>query len=746
MSVERPSTKQKGPAGYQPKRATQEPGGTETKMKGSEISTPTPARHPLFLPFMWGAIALGFGAIGYAVYELFNTPFSYAWILLASVTVLCSPFTIKIPGTNSKISISDTFFFTNVVLYGTPAGIITAALDALVSSLRRGRSRKRLEYALFNLATMAFSALAGGTVFFHMIGRGGLAGPPAPTAQGIFLPLGVLALLHYLLNSGSVAAIVALESGKKIRTVWQESFLWTSITYFAGAGAAGFISVGLRGLSPLMLGVILPVLVATYFTYKTYLDKVTELNSALHQVNNLAYYDSLTNLPNRLLFTEHLNQALADAERDNQQVAVMFLDLDRFKRINDTFGHGLGDLLLKVVGDRLSASLRCGDVPSGDPRPGTAISLGRFGGDEFTLLLRNFTNIDDVASVAQRILDAISMPVEVAGHEIFVTVSIGISLSPADGGTADTLLKNADTAMYYSKDNGRAGYHFYSLYMNERSMKKLSLENDLRRAVERGEFELHYQPKLDAHKRTPVGLEALIRWAHPTRGLLLPAEFIPLAEETGLIIPMGEWVLRTVCAQIMTWLGEGIEPLPVAVNLSCVQFRQKDLLQTISQILREICVDPRYLELEITESTVMQNDEEAGRTLRGLASLGVRLSIDDFGTGYSSLSSLKRFTLDTLKIDRSFVKDLSHDADDRAIISAIIGMAHTLGLRVVAEGLDTEEQMAFLKEQGCDELQGFLFSRPLPVDQINTWLEENQVWSLPAQQSGYAKLSLLARP
>jgi diguanylate cyclase len=315
--------------------------------------------------------------------------------------------------------------------------------------------------------------------------------------------------------------------------------------------------------------------------------------------------------------------------------------------------------------------------------------------------------------------------------------------------TADTLLKNADTAMYYSKDNGRAGYHFYSVYMNERSARKLSLESELRRAVERGEFELYYQPKLDTHTRTPVGLEALIRWAHPTRGLLLPSEFIPLAEETGLIIPMGEWVLRTACEQIITWQAEGTDPLPVAVNLSCVQFRQKDLLQTISQILKGSCVDPRFLELEITESTVMQNDEEAGKTLRGLASLGVRLSIDDFGTGYSSLSLLKRFTLDTLKIDRSFVKDLSHDPDDRAIILAIIGMAHTLGLRVVAEGVDTEEQVAFLKEQGCDELQGFLFSVPLPAEEVNPWLEQNRPWSPSRsgvsliQQPGYGKLSLV---
>jgi EAL domain-containing protein (putative c-di-GMP-specific phosphodiesterase class I) len=244
-------------------------------------------------------------------------------------------------------------------------------------------------------------------------------------------------------------------------------------------------------------------------------------------------------------------------------------------------------------------------------------------------------------------------------------------------------------------------------------------------------------------------LEALIRWAHPTRGLLLPAEFIPLAEETGLIVPIGEWVLRTACAQIITWLAEGADPLPVAVNLSCVQFRQKDLLQTISQIVKETGVDPRYIELEITESTVMANDEEAGKTLRGLASLGVRLSIDDFGTGYSSLSSLKRFTLDTLKIDSSFVKDLSHDVDDRAIVLAIIGMAHTLGLRVVAEGVDTEEQVTFLKEQGCDELQGFLFSRPLPAEEINTWLDVNRRWSnsrtdaAHAQQPGHGRLSLV---
>jgi diguanylate cyclase (GGDEF)-like protein len=606
-----------------------------------------------------------------------------------------------------------------MIMFGVPCGIITAAVDAILSSMRMKTRARRLQYLLFNTASMSASAMLAGTLFFLSAGRGPLSEAANPDPSGLVFPLGVLGLAHYLFNSMSVATIVALDCGKKIRTIWKDSFLWTSITYFAGAGAAGFIAIAMQAISIRVILVILLVLFAVYYTYKTYLDKVSQLNTALTQVNNLAYYDVLTDLPNRLLFTEHLNRALSSAS-PREPIAVMFLDLDRFKRINDTFGHGLGDKLLKVVAERLQSAIGQA-LPAADAQ---SVCIGRFGGDEFTLLIKQTGNLDRIAKVAQHIMQELSTPVEINGHEMYVTSSIGISLYPDDGRSADVLLRNADTAMYFAKSSGRGGYCFYSNHMNEKFLKNLALENDLRKATEREQFEVYYQPKLDARTRRTVGFEALIRWRHPSLGMIEPSEFIAMAEETELIIPINEWVLRSVCKQTIAWQSAGLDAVPVAVNLSCVQFKQKDLPELVAKILRETKTDPKLLELEITESTIMQNEEEAGKTLRALAALGVRLSIDDFGTGYSSLSYLKRFELDTLKIDRSFVKDVTVDADDRAITTAIIAMAHSLGLRVVAEGVETEEQLAFLREYGCDELQGYLFSRPLPVSQAEKWLSD----------------------
>jgi diguanylate cyclase (GGDEF)-like protein len=460
---------------------------------------------------------------------------------------------------------------------------------------------------------------------------------------------------------------------------------------------------------------------------------ITERKQAEEQVQFLAYYDGLTNLPNRILFREHLNQALAYSQRHKRLMALLFLDLDRFKQINDTFGHSLGDLLLKGVAERLRSNLRISDCVARREVNDLESSVGRFGGDEFTVLVTDVASIPAAAKIAQRILASISEPFELDKQEVYVTASIGISMYPHDGTNAESLLKNADTAMYAAKEQGRNGTHFYAESMNRKTLTKLSLENDLRRAIGRDEFSIHYQPKIDVSSGQVVGLEALLRWQHPEKGLISPSEFIHIAEETGLIIPLGVWGLQAVCRQSLKWQLDGIPPLPVAVNLSCVQFRQKDLRDTIFQTLADTGLNPRLLEFEITESTIMQNEEEAGRTLLRLKEMGIRLSVDDFGTGYSSLSYLKRFTLDSLKIDRSFIKDLITDPDDRAITVAIIAMAHSLGLKVIAEGVEEQDQLSFLRQQGCDQAQGYLFTPPLPADELIHYLSAASMLVTPSK-------------
>jgi diguanylate cyclase (GGDEF)-like protein len=430
---------------------------------------------------------------------------------------------------------------------------------------------------------------------------------------------------------------------------------------------------------------------------------ITERTQA--NLYSLAHFDALTGLPNRLLFLDRLSQTMAQAHRNERLVAVMLLDLDRFKAINDTLGHTMGDLLLKSVAERLVGCVREDDT------------VARLGGDEFTIMLPEIHHIQGAATVAQKILDALAQPFFLDGHELFVGVSIGIVLYPFDE-DLNVLLRNADIAMYEAKQHGGNAYQFYTAEMNTATLERLSLEGALRRALARGEFELHYQPQVDLARGEIVGVEALLRWRHPDLGLLGPMEFIPLAEENGLIVPIGEWVLRTACAQVRAWQEAGLRPIRVAVNLSVRQFYQKDLVEIVARILEQTGVDSRYIEFEITESCLMQNTQAMVALLTELNRLGVRFSIDDFGTGYSSLAYLKRFPIDTLKIDRSFVCDIGTDPDDAAIVKAIIALAHSLEMRVVAEGVETPEQLHFLRTHGCDEIQGYLISRPLPADEV----------------------------
>jgi diguanylate cyclase (GGDEF)-like protein/PAS domain S-box-containing protein len=460
-------------------------------------------------------------------------------------------------------------------------------------------------------------------------------------------------------------------------------------------------------------------------------EDITERRHAQERMLHLAQYDHLTGLPNRALFYDRLRQALAQARRNARVSAVLFIDLDRFKIVNDTLGHAHGDTLLQQVSERLKLCVRSGDT------------VARLGGDEFAVILNELSASGDGGLVAQTILNALAEPFDVEGNEIHATASVGIAIYPSDSDNVDTLIRDADTAMYSAKAAGRNVYRYYTAEMNERAREKIQLECRLRGALERKEFLLHFQPKVDLGTGEIAGFEALLRWQPPDAALVPPDRFIPLLEETGLIVPVGEWVLRTACAQIGKWRDGGVRLLPIAVNLSARQFQQQDLCAVIGKMLHEHGVAARFIELEITESAAMQNPQASIATLQELKAMGLRLAIDDFGTGYSSLSYLKRLPVDTVKIDRSFVTDLATNPDDASIAQAIITMAHTLSLKVVAEGVETASQLSFLSAHGCDQMQGYYFSKPLPEGDITAMLRENPQLQRPAGSADDGERTLL---
>lgn len=431
-----------------------------------------------------------------------------------------------------------------------------------------------------------------------------------------------------------------------------------------------------------------------------------ERNRNERKLRNLVYYDSLTGLPNRQLLLDRLMQAIAQAARQETLVGLLLLDLDRFKLVNDTLGHEFGDKLLTQVAQRIGRCIRDSDT------------LARLGGDEFVVVLNGIDKAQDAAKVAKKIIDNLSKPIVIDGHEVFVTTSIGISLFPNDGMDKNALITNADVAMYRAKEEGRNHFQFYTYGMNATTVENLALENDLRRAIERDELLLHYQPQISLPDRKIVGFEALVRWQHPELGLVPPARFIPIAEDTGLIVPIGKQVLMTACTQAKEWLDAGLQPVSISVNMSSHQFHREDMLQMVGNTLEETGLGADHLILEITESSLMQKPEDAVVTMSLLKNMGVRIAIDDFGTGYSSLGHLKRFPLHSLKIDRSFVDDVTENPEDAAIVRAILAMSRSLKLKVVAEGVETEKQLEFLDKAGCDEVQGYLISKPVPADEI----------------------------
>jgi diguanylate cyclase (GGDEF)-like protein/PAS domain S-box-containing protein len=438
-------------------------------------------------------------------------------------------------------------------------------------------------------------------------------------------------------------------------------------------------------------------------------EDITVRLEADRRIYRMIHFDTLTNLPNRNLLNDRVTHAIAAADRDGHSLAVLFLDLDHFKYVNDTLGHRIGDKLLQAVGQRLVESVREVDT------------VARVGGDEFVIVLPE-SGVDDSARVATKLQEALSQPFEVDGQTLVTTCSIGIAIYPEDGKHFETLYQRADTAMSRAKQDGRNDHRFFAQEMQLRSERTLLLENALHQALQRGELFLHYQPQLAMDGTQVLGVEALLRWRHPELGLVSPAEFIPLAEANGLIVTIGSWVLRTAVQQMRDWLDEGLPPMVIAVNLSAVQFRHSNLPALVSEVLQQTALAPEYLELELTESVAMDNALKAIAVMNDLHGRGVRMSIDDFGTGYSSLSYLKKFNVYKIKIDQSFVRDIATDADDRAIVSAIVQMARSLGFRTIAEGVETVAQRDFLRAQGCDEAQGYLFSRPIPASELATFV------------------------
>ena len=447
--------------------------------------------------------------------------------------------------------------------------------------------------------------------------------------------------------------------------------------------------------------------------FKGMIRDITERKRTEQQINYMATHDALTGLPNRLMFSQLLNQAIRSAQRHKRQLAVLFIDLDRFKTINDSLGHEAGDRLLKEIGKRFKRSLRADDV------------IGRMGGDEFVILIEEVNELNQVALVAHKILSSTIKPMVLTGEECRITASIGISIYPKDGLDEQSLMKNADIAMYFAKEEGRNNYQFYSKDIQSQSNKRFSIETNLRRALERNELSLEYQAKLDFKTGMITGVEALLRWQNPSLGSVTPMQFIPVAEETGLIVPIGRWVMKTACAQNVAWQRQGLPPVCMAVNLSLRQLMDDNLLKDIKAALDDSGMAPNLWELEITESMVMHNPMYLIEVLTNIKKIGVRLAIDDFGTSYSSLAHIKHFPIDTLKVDRSFIRNLLQDSENQAITEAIIAMGKTLSITVVAEGVETQAQKDFLRDHICDEMQGFYFSKPVTPDQFGDLLRNH---------------------
>ena len=688
------------------------------------------------------------------------------FLALTIITVVISArFSVRIPRANTNITVSDSFIFLAMMLFGGPAAILVAATEGLTSGLRISKTPRTI---LFNSAVMACSTS------FTAMALSLLGINPRASVAATVIAVSVMALAQYLANTTLVGVGLALKSGARFWSTWKTHYLWTSITYFGGAVAAGVIFRSFNTVGLYALLVTVPIISIIYFTYHKYLEDirltaaqaekaereraelereraeqaerhVEELSRYIAEQDRIskaleenkehfrraAFHDALTGLPNRPLLIDHLKLAIERSRiNHNHLFAVLFLDLDRFKNINDSLGHNTGDQLLVAIAARIGECLRPTDT------------IARLGGDEFAILLDGLEDWSIATAVAERVQSELLKPFSLNGHEVYTTASIGIRLSMDGREDAETMLRDADTAMYRAKDNGKARHELFHSTMHTRAVALLQLETDLRRAIEREEFCVHYQPIISLETQAIVGFEALARWNHPERGLVPPDEFIPIAEETGLITEIGALVLRQACTQMREWqLALGKESLTMSVNLSGKQLTQTDLIRQVQDTLSQTGLTSTCLRLEITESVVMENAELATNTLLQLRKLGVHLSIDDFGTGYSSLSYLHRFPVNTLKIDRSFIGRMAKGDENSEIVRTICTLANNLGMEVVAEGVETHEQLELLRSLKCEYGQGYLFSRPVDAEKATALILEDP------SGSGYLSVdALLAFP
>jgi diguanylate cyclase (GGDEF)-like protein len=713
------------------------------------------------LPFAALVTACGVAACVFSVRNLPVARFDSGLLLLALLTILLgSRLTMQLPRANVHVTVADTLVFIILLVYGGEAAVLVAAMEALNTSFRfRAQGITiRFDGVLFNTALMACSTFVSALALRSILGSATVSWQA--NSVTLYTAICVMALVQYVANSFLAAVYTACETNQGIWFTWNKKYFPTSLTYFAGAATATGI-VLLKGQIG-FYALLAPATVITiiYFTLRKYIDdlKVSvsqaeqaeharaeveraraeqaerhvdelnhyvaelkrttdELQASKEHFRHAAFHDALTNLPNRALFTDHLKLAIERTKRQpGHKFAVLFMDLDRFKNINDSRGHIYGDQLLVAIAKRLRGCLRQVDV------------IARLGGDEFAILLDGFTDPNDVLRVAEKIQQVISEPLTINRNEAFTSASIGIALSSTGYERPEDVLRDADTAMYRAKDGGKARHEVFDKVMYARAVSLLNLENDLRRAVERQEFQVYYQPIVTLKTGSISGFEALVRWQHPTRGMISPLEFIPLAEETGLIIPLGQWVLEESCRQMREWQEQSFanRMLSVSVNLSGKQLSRADLCQQIESILERTGLDPRSLKLEITESVVMDNADLAINMLKQLHELGIQLSIDDFGTGYSSLSYLHRFPVNNLKIDRSFISRMGLGDENLEIVRTIIMLARNLSMEVIAEGIETEEQLAQLRALSCGFGQGYLFSMPLAAESATALIQQDQ--------------------
>jgi diguanylate cyclase (GGDEF)-like protein len=708
-------------------------------------------------PYLWfvvfiGALVSCWAGLNLAAYRI-DLPF----VLLSGMTVIISSrLAVQIPRVNTNITVSDTFIFLAILLYGGPPAVLLAAAEGFCSGLRISKKPVTL---LFNSAVMACSTFVTVSVLELTFGSISQLGHD----RSLLLALCTIALVQYLANTSMVSIGLALKSNQPIWQTWYKHYLWTSITYFAGAAAAGVILYLVDHWGIYALVAAVPTIAVVYFTYYKYLEdlRVTSLEAekaeharaeaeqkraeqaelhvaelsrhiaeqerisrALEETKehfrHAAFHDALTDLPNRALLADHIKLAIERPRKDDESFAVLFLDLDRFKNINDSLGHIAGDQLLIATARTLESCMRPNDT------------VARLGGDEFAVLLDGL-NKNHAIAVAERIQQALARPFNLIGHEVYVSASIGITISNGSYTDPENVLRDADTAMYRAKEGGKARFVLFDSTMHSHAMALLKLENDLRRAIERNEFQIDYQPIIRLATDELYGFEALVRWNHPERGLVLPDTFIPVAEETGLIVDIGQQVLYEACRQMRAWhLSSAGKPLTISINLSAKQFAQPDLIGRVKKTLEDTGLAAKYVKLEITESVVMKNADIATAMLKQLCALGVNLSIDDFGTGYSSLSYLHRFPVTTLKIDRSFIGRMGHSGENSEIVRTINTLAQNLGMEVVAEGVETVEQLEQLKSMKCTLGQGYLFSRPLDAQAANAFIQDHPTYALSA--------------